>query len=98
MAAARARLGEVPGLSVLDTVEATKLVVGLAGVGADGVTVGLAVLRVRALELAEGGGVQVEPLHAHPHLVGPELRPGVELLGGLREDTGRGHDAVQTDG
>ncbi|MGI3783803.1 MAG: aminotransferase class I/II-fold pyridoxal phosphate-dependent enzyme [Janthinobacterium lividum] len=40
VAAARARLGEVPGLTVLDTAEATRLVIGLAGTGADGVAVG----------------------------------------------------------
>lgn len=40
VAAVRARLAEVDGLTVLDTVEATRLVVGLAGVGADGVAVG----------------------------------------------------------
>jgi arginine decarboxylase len=51
VAAARARLGEVAGLTVLDTVEATRLVVGLAGVGADGVVVGR--------ELREAG-VEVE--------------------------------------
>ena len=37
---ARARLGEVTGLTVLDAVEPSKLVLGLAGVGADGVAVG----------------------------------------------------------
>ena len=49
VAGARARLGEVPGLTVLDTVEATKLVVGLAGTGADGLVVG-AELRAAGVE------------------------------------------------
>jgi arginine decarboxylase len=40
VAAARARLIEVEGLTVLDAAEPTKLVVGLAGTGADGVAVG----------------------------------------------------------
>ncbi|WP_091079042.1 aminotransferase class I/II-fold pyridoxal phosphate-dependent enzyme [Microlunatus sagamiharensis] len=40
VAAARARLGEVDGLAVLGSVEPTKLVLGLAGTGADGVAVG----------------------------------------------------------
>ena len=40
VAATRARLREVAGLTVLDTVEPTKLVIGLAGVGVDGVAVG----------------------------------------------------------
>lgn len=40
VAAARARLAEVRGLTVLDVAEPTKLVVGLAGSGADGVAVG----------------------------------------------------------
>lgn len=40
VAAARARLTEVAGLTVLDAAEPTKLVVGLAGTGADGVAVG----------------------------------------------------------
>lgn len=40
VASARERLGEVDGLAVLDTVEPTKLVLGLAGLGADGVAVG----------------------------------------------------------
>ncbi len=40
VADARARLGSVPGLTVLDTVEPTRLVLGLAGTGADGVVVG----------------------------------------------------------
>jgi arginine decarboxylase len=51
VAGARSRLGEVPGLMVLHTAEATRLVVGLAGVGADGVVVG------RELRAA---GVEVE--------------------------------------
>ncbi|GAA3571636.1 aminotransferase class I/II-fold pyridoxal phosphate-dependent enzyme [Microlunatus spumicola] len=51
VASARARLREEAGLTVLDTVEATRLVVGLAGVGADGVAVGR--------ELREAG-VEVE--------------------------------------
>ena len=51
VAAARARLGEVPGLTVLEAAEATRLVVGLAGTGADGVVVG------RELRAA---GVEVE--------------------------------------
>ena len=41
---------------------------------------------VGAGELAERRGVEVEPLDAHPHLVGPQLAAGVEALGGLRED------------
>ena len=51
VAAARARLAEVAGLTVLAAAEATRLVVGLAGVGADGVAVG------RELRTA---GVEVE--------------------------------------
>ncbi|GAB2587521.1 aminotransferase class I/II-fold pyridoxal phosphate-dependent enzyme [Microlunatus antarcticus] len=51
VAAARARLREVPGLTVLEAAEATRLVVGLAGTGADGVVVG------RELRAA---GVEVE--------------------------------------
>jgi arginine decarboxylase len=51
VAVARARLAEVPGLTVLQAAEATRLVVGLAGVGADGVVVG------RELRAA---GVEVE--------------------------------------
>ena len=40
---------------------------------------------VRALELAERGGVEVEPLDPDPDLVGPQLAAGVEPLGGLRQ-------------
>lgn len=40
VASVRDRLADVPGLTVLDPVEPTKLVIGLAGVGADGVAVG----------------------------------------------------------
>lgn len=40
VAGARERLAAVPGLAVLDSVEPTKLVLGLAGTGADGVAVG----------------------------------------------------------
>ena len=38
-----------------------------------------------ALELAERGGIEVEPLDPDPHLVGPQLATGVEPLGGLLE-------------
>ena len=51
VAAARERLGQVAGLTVLEAAEATRLVVGLAGTGADGVVVGR--------ELREAG-VEVE--------------------------------------
>ncbi len=51
VASARARLSEVPGLAVLGSAEPTKLVLGLAGTGADGVVVG------RDLR---GAGVEVE--------------------------------------
>ena len=63
--------------------------------GADRVAVAV----VLALELAERGGVQVEPLHAHPHLVGPQLAAGVEPLGGLGQHAGRrrGPGAARSD-
>ena len=44
-----------------------------------------AVAAVLALELAERGGVEVEPLDPDPHLVGPQLAAGVEPLRGLRQ-------------
>ena len=66
--------------------------------GAYGGAVGLAVLRVRALELAERRGVEVEPLDADPDLVGPQLGAGVEALGGLRQHDTVVEDAVQAGG
>ena len=47
--------------------------------GADGI----AVARVLLGELAEGRRVEVEGLDVDPHLVGPQLRAGVEDAGGL---------------
>ena len=69
----------------------------LADLGAYGVGVGLAVRGVLALELAEGGRVEVEPLDAHPDLVGPQLGAGVEPLGGLRQHGSVVEDAVQAE-
>ncbi len=48
-----------------------------------------------ALELAEGRGVEVEPLDADADLVGPQLVAGVEPLGGLRQDDRVVQDPVQ---
>ena len=54
VAAARARLAEVDGVSVLEAAEATRLVVGLAGTGADGVAVGRELRRAGVeVELAD---------------------------------------------
>ena len=61
--------------------------------GADRVAVAV----VGALELAERRGVEVEPLDAHPDLVGPQVATGVETLGGLRQHAGRLEDPVQAD-
>ena len=58
----------------------------------------VAVPVVGALELAEGRRVEVQPLDAHPDLVGPQLAAGVEALGGLREDAGGGDHPVEADG
>ena len=51
-----------------------------------------------ALELAEGRGVEVEPLDADPDLVGPQLGAGVEALGRLRQHDAVVEDAVQAGG
>ena len=50
------------------------------------------------LELAERGGVEVEPLDADPDLVGPQLAAGVEPLGGLRQHRRARPGPVQTGG
>ena len=42
-------------------------------------------------------GVEVEPLDPDPHLVGPQLGPGVEPLGRLRQHSGGLEHAVQAD-
>ena len=55
----------------------------------------LAVAAVGPVELADGGRVQVQPLDPHPDLVGPQVVPGVEPLGGLGQDVPRSEDAVQ---
>ena len=52
---------------------------------------------VLALQLAEGGGVEVEPFHADAHLVGPEVRRGVEPECRLRQHPGRLEDPVHAD-
>ena len=51
---------------------------------------------VGALELAEGGRVEVEPLDPHPDLVLADHRVGVEPLGGLGQHPGRLQDPVQS--
>ena len=56
------------------------------------------VVRVLALELAEGRGVEVELLHPDADLVGPQLGAGVEPLGGLREHDRVVEDPVQASG
>ena len=55
----------------------------------------VAVAAVRALELAERRGVEVEPLDADPHLVGPQLAAGVEPLGRLGQHAAVVQDPVQ---
>ena len=55
----------------------------------------VAVVVVLLLQLAEGGGVEVEALDADADLVGPQLLAGVEPLGGLREDDGLVENSVQ---
>jgi len=66
---------------------------------ADGCTDRWAATAVCLAELAVGGGVEVEPVYAHPDLVGADFRGGIEFPGGLREDPGLafgGGDAVQS--
>jgi hypothetical protein len=52
---------------------------------------------VSGLHLTEGCGVEVEPLHAHPDLVRPDLGRRVEPGGRLRERARRVEHPVQTD-
>ena len=53
------------------------------------------VVAVLALELAERRGVEVEPFHADPDLVGPEVATGVEPLRRLRQHGALVQDPVQ---
>ena len=56
---------------------------------------GVPVAAVLVGQLPEAGGVEVEPLDAHAHLVGRERGIGVEPPGGLRQHAGGLEDAVQ---
>ncbi len=57
----------------------------------------VAVAAVLGLELAEGGGVEVEALDAHPHLVVADRRVGVEPLGRLGQHAHRLQHPVHAD-
>ena len=48
-------------------------------------------------QLAEGCGVEVQPLHAHPHLVRPQAGAGVQPPGRLREHARRVQHPVQSE-
>ncbi len=64
----------------------------------DGRADGVAVAAVGLGELAERGGVEVEPLDGDPHLVGPDRGVGVEAPGRLRQDAGRLEHPVHPEG
>jgi len=53
------------------------------------------VAAVGLADLAVGGGVQVQPVHPDPDLIGGDRATGVKLPGRLRQDAGRVQDAVQ---
>jgi hypothetical protein len=60
-----------------------------------GVTVGPTIGEMGGLELPERRRIEVEGLDPHPHLVGPELAPGVEALGRLGQGDRIVEDPVQ---
>jgi hypothetical protein len=75
-------------------------VLHLAALGDDpqyGLLDRLAVAVVLLGQLPVRRGVQVQPLDRDPDLVGPDLRPRIQSLRGLRQHADRFQDAVQAD-
>ncbi|WP_091178502.1 aminotransferase class I/II-fold pyridoxal phosphate-dependent enzyme [Microlunatus flavus] len=93
VASVRDRLGEVPGLTVLDQVEPTKLVLGLAGTGADGVAVGRD-LRSAGVEVEMADRDWLVPIVSLADTPEAVDRLVAALLVSLRRHAGRPRDVV----